>query len=400
MVILSVLAGLVATVLLLPTVSDVISLLRVALHRGAPPRPGGEPVPRLLMLVPAHNEELLIESCVRSLRLLAYPPTRFSVVVIADNCSDRTAELARAAGARCLERHDVEHPGKPHALAWALQQLPVREYDAVVIVDADTTVDPDFAASLATAAPLDTKAVQAFFDLRNPEESPLTRMAAVLATATHRFAYPLKQRAGLNVPLVGNGMCFGTRVLAEHGWHAFSICEDWEMYALLTERGVPIECVPTAHVYAQEAQSLRQSSSQRQRWTAGRLTVLARVGPRIVQSSRISVRQKIDALGELAVPGPALHLGTVVLVGAITAALQPPGAMLLLAALAGSLLRPVVYAITALAAQPDPARAARAFAFLPFYAVWRIGTAVQALRMVGDKPWIRTQRHAQDPGAR
>jgi len=395
MIALSVLLGLIAIVLLLPSASDLLSVVKIALGR-RPTRPHvPEAPPRLLFLVPAHNEELLIESCVRSLVRLRYPTTRASVVVIADNCSDRTAPLARAAGARCLERHDQSLPGKPRAIAWALEQLPVHGYDAVVIVDADTVVDPDFADQLATCGPLASKAVQAFFDLSNPDESPLTRMAAVLATATHRFAYPLKQRAGLNVPLVGNGMCLGTRVLAEHGWDAFSICEDWEMYALLSERGVPIECVPTAHVYAQEAQSLRQSSTQRQRWTAGKLTVLARLGPRLLLSRRIGTRQKLDAMAELAVPGPALHLG-IVLVAAVTAvALHPPGALALVAASAASLLRPVVYTIAALALQPDPAQAVRAFAFLPLYAVWRLGAAARALRMVGDKPWVRTERHQQ-----
>ena len=111
-------------------------------------------------------------------------------------------------------------------------------------------------------------------------------MAAVLATATHQFAYPLKRHAGLNVPLVGNGMVLGTDVLGRFGWHAFSICEDWEMYALLTAHGVPIGCVPRARLKAQEARSLHQSSTQRRRWTidssemcccASRLAIVAAV---------------------------------------------------------------------------------------------------------------------------
>ncbi len=393
MVVLSALVGLVAAVLLLPAVSDVVSLVRAAL--GRPPHgipPPAEP-PRLLFLVPAHNEELLIADCVRSLMNLRYPRARCDVVVVADNCTDRTADLSRAAGARCLERHDPEHPGKPRAIAWALERSPLDRYDAVVIVDADSIVDADFAAHVATVGSLTTKAVQAFFDLSNPSESPLTRMAAVLATATHRFAYPLKQKAGLNVPLVGNGMCIGTRVLAPHGWQAFSICEDWEMYALLSERGVPIECLPAAHVYAQEAQSLRQSATQRQRWTAGRLTVLGRLGPRILRSSHIGLRQKLDALAELSAPGPALHLGLVLLLATIATLLHLPGWSALVATLGASLLRPVAYTVAALAVDPHPGRAIRAFAFLPLYALWRIGAAGQALRMVGDKPWIRTERH-------
>jgi cellulose synthase/poly-beta-1,6-N-acetylglucosamine synthase-like glycosyltransferase len=394
MIVVSIVVALLALVLWLPSISDLVSLARLAFRRGAAPAPPprAEP-PRLLFLVPAHNEELLLPACLVALRRLRYPADRVEVVVIADNCTDRTATIARATGAGCLERHDTTHPGKPHAIAWAIEQLPVREFDAVVIVDADTNVDPAFGHELHALGPLRGRAAQGYFGLSNPEETPLTRMSEVLAAATHRFAYPLKQRAGLNVPLVGNGMVIGTDVLARYGWHAFSICEDWEMYALLTERGVPIAAAPRARIYSQEARSLGQSSTQRQRWTAGRLTVLTRVGPRILRSHAIRLRQKLDAIAELSAPGPALHLGLVLLLGAACALLHPPAMGLLLGALAGSLLRPTVYTIAALTIDAHPAQAVCAFAFLPVYVLWRVATAVRALRAVGNAPWVRTQRH-------
>jgi len=390
---LTILCALVALVLLAPLASDLLSLARIAFGAGRPARPGGPEDQRLLLLVPAHNEELLIDACLSALRGLRYPRGRASVVVIADNCTDRTAALATSAGVACLERVDREHPGKPRAIAWALARLPVADYDAVVIVDADTMVDPDFARELSRAAPLRSAAAQAYFGLSNPDESPLTRMSAVLAAATHRYAYRLKSRAGLNVPLVGNGMAVGTAVLAEYGWDAFSICEDWEMYALLTERGVSIAGVPGARIYAQEARSLSESGTQRERWTAGRLSVLVRVGPRLLASGQTSLAQKLDALAELAAPGPGLHLGAVTVLGAALSLLHPPGAGPLLAALLGSLLRPAIYAATALVASPRPARTLASFFFLPVYAVWRVATAARALRLVRGGPWVRTQRH-------
>lgn len=392
MALLTALLAVAAAVLLAPTASDLLSLVRIALRRQRAPQPGTG-VQRFLFLVPAHNEELLLAACVRSLLALRYPRERCRVVVVADNCTDRTAALARAAGAQCLERRDARNPGKPRAIAWALEQIPTAEFDAVVIVDADTIVDPDFARELSAAGPLRGAAAQGYFGLSNPDESPVTRMSAVLAAATHRFAYPLKWRAGLNVPLVGNGMAVGTDVLAEHGWQAFSICEDWEMYALLTERGIPILGVPRARIYAQEARSLGDSATQRERWTAGRLTVLARVGPRLLLSRRLGLAQKLDAIAELAVPGPALHLGGAILLALVAVGLHPPGAGLLAGALLASLVRPVAYTAVALVTAPHPARAFAAFAFLPIYACWRIGTAARALRLVRGGPWIRTQRH-------
>jgi 1,2-diacylglycerol 3-beta-glucosyltransferase len=395
MIVVTLALGLLAGALLLPTLSDLVSLLKVLFDRAPQRRRPVNELPRLLVLVPAHNEEMMVAACVRSLLGMRYPAERYTVTVIADNCDDRTAEVARAAGAHCLGRQDPRRPGKPQAIAWALEQLPLNEYDALIILDADTVVAPDFAAALARAAPLNAKAVQAYFDVENRTENALTRLATVLSAATHRFAYPLKRRAALNTPLVGNGMCIGTKVLQTHGWRAFSIAEDWEMYAQLTERGVPIECAPDAVVYAQEAHTLRQSLSQRQRWTAGKLTVLARCGPPLLRSGRVGLRQKLDAVAELSAPGPVLHLGLALLgIGAALLLRLPPAIALLFVA---SLIRPVAYTVLAVRVQPDPAKTIAAFAFLPVYVLWRVGAAASALRMLGDKPWVRTQRHRHLP---
>ena len=391
MIVVTLALGLLAGALLLPMLSDILSLVRAFFGRTPERRVVVNELPRFLVLVPAHNEEMMVAACIRSLLRMQYPAARFTVTVIADNCDDRTAEVARGAGARCLERRDPLHPGKPRAIAWALDQLSLNGYDAIVILDADTVVAPGFAAALASAAPLQSKAVQAYYDVDNRTENALTRLATVLAAANHRFAYPLKRRAALNTPLVGNGMCIGTLVLQTHGWRAFSIAEDWEMYAQLTERGVPIECAPDAVVYAQEAHTLAQSLSQRERWTAGKLTVLARLGLPLLRSRHIGLRQKVDAVAELSSPGPVLHLGVALLgIGAALLFRSPPVIVLLLVA---SLLRPFAYTLLALRVQPEPARAVAAFFFLPVYALWRVRAAASALRMLGDKPWIRTQRH-------
>jgi cellulose synthase/poly-beta-1,6-N-acetylglucosamine synthase-like glycosyltransferase len=393
MVVLTFLVGLLAAVLLLPTVSDLFSLSRLPFsrRRRTPVKTTAVP-PRLLFLVPAHNEERMIESCVRSLKALQYPADRFAVVVLADNCTDRTVALARGAGAQCLERHDQKLPGKPRAIAWALPRLPLDEFDSMIIIDADTIVDPSFGTALANAGPLRHKAFQAYFDVRNPGDSLLTQMNTVLAAANYRFAYALKRRVGLNAPLMGNGMCLGTAVLAAHGWRAFTIAEDWELYALYTIVGIPIESLVTARLYAQEANSLAQSSTQRKRWTAGKLTVLGRLLTPLLRSREIGAAQKLDAVGELTAQGPVVHLGLVLVTGLLTALLQPPLTALLLVGLATPVARLGIYAVLGLALQPHPFRSATAFAFLPFYMVWRLGAAVAALRQIGDKPWVRTAR--------
>lgn len=397
MIVVSVLLGAAATVLLLPTVADIGMLGRWAFGRRDEESDAEvADLPRLLFLVPAHNEELLLGGCLASLDAVDYPREWYDVVVIADNCTDDTAGIARAAGVRCLEREDKVRAGKPWAIAWALKEISIREYDGVVIVDADTDVDPGYATAIAGAVPIREKAVQVFNDVRNPSETALTRMAYVFGVARCIFSFGLKRRAGMNAVL-SNGMCLGTEVLRKHGWTAFSICEDWELYTILTELGVPIDFAKDARVGSQEAKSLAQSGSQRRRWAAGKITVLMRYWTRVIRSSKIGLLQKLDTIAELTTPGPVVHLGVVIVLvaGLLLSPVEIPWALWIALALVLSLVRMGIYTLLALRVDPEPGKAILAFAYLPFYTVWRLGVQVLALRMLGDKPWVRTRRHIE-----
>lgn len=397
MILLSALLALAAAILLLPAVADLLALHRRWRGRTRPAPSAAGPLPHLLFLVPAHDEELLIAGCVTSLRALDHPEGTATVVVVADNCHDRTAALARAAGATCLERRDPDRPGKPHAINWALGRIPWEEHDAVVIVDADSEVEPGFVAALARCAPLRSKAVQGDHRVLNPGDSALTRLGALLGAANHRFAYPVKQRGDLNTPLLGNGMAIGADLLARYGWPAYTICEDWEMYAFLTAAGERIDGCPDARVASQEAHTLAQSGSQRRRWTAGKVTVLFRFLRPLLASRRIAPAQKLDAIAELSAPGPAVHLAIVAAGVLLLTVTRAPHWGTVAALLLASLLRNGVYALAALRELADPWPTLRAFAVLPWYTLWRAGVALGSLAMLGDRPWVRTARHAS-PG--
>jgi cellulose synthase/poly-beta-1,6-N-acetylglucosamine synthase-like glycosyltransferase len=388
----SVLLWVTMLILLVPVISDVLVAVRPRRRAGQQRGTESAGQPRLLFLVPAHDEELLVGACLGSLQRLGYPASRMSILVVADNCSDATAALVRAAGVKCLERMDPLRRGKPWAIAWAVERIPLYQYDAVVIIDADSVVDANFAQALAGSAPLAGKAVQPFNGVQNRDDSALTMMGAVFASVRAHLMNPVKQRAGLNVPL-GNGLCVGTAVLRQHGWPAFSLAEDWELYAILTVRGVPIEANARARVYSQEAKSLRQSSPQRQRWAVGRMSTLFQHARAIALSRSISMHQKLDTIGELTAPGPAVQLGITVLLSAAVFIVRPPGKTLLLVGLWVSLARLALYTLIACWREPEPWRAIGAFAFLPVYAVWRLGVQVRSLVRLRSKAWIRTERH-------
>jgi 1,2-diacylglycerol 3-beta-glucosyltransferase len=397
---LTVLLGGVAGLLCLPALSDGLCLL-ARRRRATPGRQDAsvEPVARLLFLVPAHNEELLIAACVRSILEMNYPPVARRVVVVADNCTDATAALAREAGAETLERHDLQQRGKPRALAWALRELPLVEWDACVIIDADSTVDRGFAYGLGGEAPLRDRLVQAYFGTLNESESWLTRLAGVLTRCRYEVTYPLKQAAGLNSPLTGNGMCIGTARLRADGWQAFSLTENWELYAQYTAAGCQIRYAGGARLFSQEAHTLRSGATQRRRWLAGRLSVLRHWGGRLLRSRHIGWHQKLDALCELGAPSPVLHL---VFAGAVAAAAvtllpRPMGAAIAVVALL-SLSSLVATTLLVLRRHPERWSVAAAFLMLPVYAAWRAALAGFTLVTLREQRWRKTEHHASSTG--
>lgn len=392
------LTGLAAFVLL-PTVSDLWSLLRLASGKACQRSlSGARTPPSFLFLVPAHNEEVLIASCLESLRGQTVPATSIRVVVVADNCSDGTAEIARSSGVQVLERTDTDHRGKPKAIAWALGRIDFSPFDALVIVDADTEVAPDFAERLAEAGSLRDRVLQPFIGVQNPDENALTRMAAVHERVVHGLSYRLKERVGLNVPL-GVGMCIGAGVLATLGeWPALSLGEDIELYLILTGMGIRIQAVPAARIVAQETSSLQQSAAQRHRWTTGRIQVLRRYGASLLRNSKVGLHQRLDTLAEVSSFGPVVFLGLAMSGILLTVALRPPADTALLVAFALSLLRLALYTVAAIVGDPDPWKAARAFSYLPVYAVWRNWTLLKGLVLPGTGEWKRTERHTPGKG--
>jgi cellulose synthase/poly-beta-1,6-N-acetylglucosamine synthase-like glycosyltransferase len=383
----------VAALLLLPVLSDLAGLA-AGRRKGA--GEGGGARQRLCFIVPAHDERLLIADCVRSLLAMARSRADFDVYVLADNCSDETAAIARAAGARVLERFDAARRGKPQAIQWAMGRLPLAEYDAVVIIDADTVVVPGFADALAAAGPLRDIAVQGYFGLSNERDSWLSRLGGLLAAVRYEWQYPFKARAGLNCPLTGNGMCLGTGLLARAGWAPDSLTENWELYARYTARGETIRFAPDALLRSQEARTLAQSSTQRRRWQAGRSRVLRDYWRALLASRRIGWRQKLDALAELGAPGPVLH-GAIAVVAALLLLALPGGAATWLAVAFLLSLAPIVlWTGAALVRSPERGAIALALVRLPLYALWRVAVAALAVSTGRRGAWHRSPRHSPE----
>ncbi len=275
---------------------------------------------RVAILVPAHNEELLVASCVRSL-LVQHYPAHLRVVVVADNCTDHTAERAREAGAEVMVRSDPAR-GKGRALGWAIDNLlaePVPP-DAVAVVDADSVAHPDLVDHLVAGLSA-SMAVQGLY-LALPEPgSRRSRMVALGFQLFHRVRLGGRARLGLPAAMVGNGMLFASELLRRHPWAAFSGVEDLELTLQLRLAGIRPAFASDAMVFGPVASLAADTMSQRRRWEGGRLHAMRAWLPRLVAES---VRRRdlslLDALLDLAVP-PLSMLVTAVVAGLLLSAL-------------------------------------------------------------------------------
>src|SRR5947209_5415876 len=291
---------------LLALLTGYLLLLTLAALITTPRRPlVGAARTRFAILIPAHDEQQLIGRLLDSLARLDYPAERVSVHVVADNCSDQTAAIARSYRVSVHERFDDEQRAKGFALRWLLRRLAFLElrYDAYVVLDADSVVDPSFLRALDARLSSGSQVIQAYYSVLNAAESPLASLRYSALAALH-YLRPLgRARLGLSCGLKGNGMCFAAAVLDRFGWSWFTLAEDVEFHLALVRGGLRVDFAPEARVLADMPVTLAQAVSQNERWERGRL-LLARkqVAALLLDGCRRRSALRIDAALEQVIP--------------------------------------------------------------------------------------------------
>ncbi len=216
-----------------------------------------------------------------SLRQIDYDRTKFETYVIADNCTDTTALVARQYGAKVLVRYDEARKGKGFAIEWALKVLDIDPFDAVVIADADNIIDPGFFRGLDEVLNAGSQAVQCNNCLANSGETVFTRVIHLSRTINNLLYHQAKYKLGLSSYLMGNGMCFTTDLLKRYPWITGTMAEDYEYYAVLAGHNEPIGFAVNSKLYHQESKDLQQASRQRLRWSSGRFEVARKFGVKL-----------------------------------------------------------------------------------------------------------------------
>lgn len=230
------------------------------------------------VLVAAHNEEQVVGALLENLNKLDYPKELYDVFVIADNCTDGTARIARSMGVYACERFNGKQRGKGYAIEWMLRELwkMERAYDAVVILDADNLVNPDFLQHMNNDLCNGHQVIQAYLDTKNPHDSWITAAYAVTYWYCNRLWQLPRTNLGLANFLGGTGMCFRADLLKEMGWGATSLVEDLEFTVRCVQRGINPTFNYDAKVYDEKPLTFKASARQRLRWMQGHFDVARR----------------------------------------------------------------------------------------------------------------------------
>ncbi|HEY5561177.1 MAG TPA: glycosyltransferase family 2 protein [Clostridiaceae bacterium] len=230
-----------------------------------------KPKKSFAIMVAAHNEEKVIEDNVLSLKELDYPKDMYDIFVIADNCTDKTAERARAAGALVYERFDDTNRGKGYALEWIFEKLfkMEKKYDSVVIFDADNLASKNFLLEMNKKLCDGYKVVQGYLDSKNPEDTWITGSYSISFWTANRMFQLARNNLKLSNQLGGTGFCIDTSILKKLGWGATCLTEDLEFTCKLVLNGYKVGWAHDAKVYDEKPLGLISSMKQRKRWMQG-----------------------------------------------------------------------------------------------------------------------------------
>lgn len=259
-------------------------LLAIASMLTREPRNGsdGDCCNSFCIVIPAHNEESDLGTTLRSCQALRYPTQRVAVYVVADNCSDDTARVAREHTVHCLERNDKTKVGKGYALEFAFEHIDLDAHDAVAVLDADCVIDADALCALNRALLQGHKVLQACCIASNPDESAISYSLAVGNTMENHFFYAPKSRLGMASLLHGTGMVLHRDILRRCPWNAHSVAEDVEYSLVLAKHGISVRFVEDAGLRSQCPTDRMRLQAQRTRWAGGSLGFAKRQAARLM----------------------------------------------------------------------------------------------------------------------
>ncbi|MDD9946250.1 MAG: glycosyltransferase family 2 protein [Myxococcales bacterium] len=375
------------------TLPGSLELLALTVGGVLPPRRLGQPVRtlrRLSIVIPAHNEAASITACLRSLQLADRPATPCDFIVIADNCLDDTASRARGVGATVWERRDDTARGKGFALEFAFQRLMSEtDTDAVLIVDADTEVAPNFLTASEAAFAAGAEAVQSAYHVKNIDDSTRTRLMNVAFLAFNVLRPRGRARWGLSAGILGNGWGMSRTCLQSVPYNAHSVVEDLEHHIALVRAGFKVEFLHDTYVRAEMPSDDKAADTQRARWEGGRFRMIREHVPSLLRQAATGTPRALEPAFELMLLPLAYHVAGL---GVALVIPFPPSQLYAL----GGLGVVAAHVAAGLAVGGADLKDIRALAAAPRYMLWKAGILPAILSAsVKDQAWVRTLRAAE-----
>lgn len=262
--------------------ATVFLALEIAFAIGTKPEPDVPARPRgkIAVVIPAHNERDAVAATVAAVRAELRATDR--VIVVADNCSDDTAALARPAGADAIERNDEFRCGKGYALQFGVDHLKADPPETVVFIDADCRPAPGAIFRIADRAAYTKRPVQALYLMRAPAgASPKAAVSAFAFLLMNRVRMSGLQRLAGVTRLTGAGMAFPWSIISETDLASGEIVEDLALTIKMLEKGAPPLLDLGALVTSELPRSETGAATQRARWELGSIRMAAKMIPRL-----------------------------------------------------------------------------------------------------------------------
>jgi 1,2-diacylglycerol 3-beta-glucosyltransferase len=239
---------------------------------------------RFAIIIPSHNEEKVIEKALIHCFDLNYQKEKYDVYVVADNCEDGTKAIAeRFTRVRILERVDKTRVGKPYALEYAFKHIDISNVDAVVVLDADSIIAPNFLTVMSGKLGKNHRAIQGRNEISNWDRNMFTYLMAVGNVIVNSLLFTPRSRLGLDCFILGTGYCLHKSLLPLFIKSRYSISEDIELSLELLRRNEHIEFAENTWVRALQPTSMGGATSQRIRWGSGTFLLLLRYATRFVR---------------------------------------------------------------------------------------------------------------------
>jgi glycosyltransferase involved in cell wall biosynthesis len=384
-----------SALLFVPAAVYSVECLLATLIRSAPREVAGSRRPDIAVVIPAHNEEGIIGDTIRQIATQLAGKDR--LIVVADNCMDRTAEEAAEAGADVWERQDADQRGKGYAISFAVERLSASPPEVLILIDADCQLDDGLIDTIGKAALASNRPVQARYLFVAPPGSGRLSQISSLACLVRNYVRPLGlKHLGLPCHLTGSGMAFVWEQIKSAPGQGGNIVEDLALGLEMAIAGNEPMVSTEAIIRSDLPGTGKAATTQRQRWEHGQMATFVAFAPRLAMQSILQRRLSLMALAlDLAVPPLALLVALTSLVAAANFLFGLFfGEYMALAISAASLLLIVVATIGAWVRYGRSTVSGLVLLSTPFYILWKLPLYVAALLGRGQKEWVRTDRDA------